>query len=236
MTPILLQETSQAGGSFENSLIRYESSPSILKANKDDSIEELCVMVEENPPVLLTLFELSLYERLLGDENKLNQDLYLEVAEFKCMKGAIPALFKKTVASRVQLTGHQRSVYQVTVQGISRCGCKLIEHMQKEKRVPYELQKLYCGFCQPDRLSKPGLYSMRIRSPGNKFEASPFYQSILNSRDVSSMDVSCFTLRQCCEDEMLLFLLSRHASVYLHIDIYPGSDTRVKRVLWKSDM
>ena len=230
METILLRKTSLLeAGLKRHHAVEYESAPSILKQKDQYSIEKLQATTEREPAIILALFELSFYERFLGGENRVNKDLYFKTDVFYNYEEVVSALFKKSVVSLVRLDDQER-LYQVTVRGITQFGHAVIQSLQN---IPQELQQLYCSEYQVDRESGEGLYALSLNSAEALHNISQAFKELIDCGDIKGIDISCLTLPQFRQNEVAKYLVTKYDEVYLNISIYPNTDIRLKRLIWK---
>lgn len=209
--------------------MKYESEPRIIGQENQCSIETLQEAMEKEPSIILALFELAFYEKILGNKNKLNKDLYFKIDDFFNYESIISPLFKKCVVSLVRLD-NQEKLYQVTVRGITQFGHTVIQHLQN---VPQELQQLYCSDCQLDKESEEGLYTLRLSATKDLHGTSQTFNNLITNGNIKSIDVTCLTLPQLCESEIPKYLLEKYNELYLNISIYPKADIRLKCLIWE---
>ena len=212
--------------------MEYESAPYILKQANQYPIEKLRVALNREPAILLVLYELSIYEKILGIENKINKDLYFKIEKSFDFAGVISVLFQKCVISQIRLDNQER-MYQVTVRGITQFGHTVMQLMQN---IPHELQCLYCSEYSIDRESSEGLYVLNPISSSNSNEiphSTDRKFKLIDCSNIKSIDVSCLTLSQLCQNEVTQYLMAKHDKVYLSIDIYPKTDIRLKQLIWQ---
>lgn len=230
MKTIFLQKTSFQKAQLKSyHTVKYESEPRIIEQENQCSIQTLLSAIKKEPSIILTLFELSFYEKILGDKNKVNKDLYFKTDDFFNYERIISPLFKKSVVSLVQLD-NQEKLYQVTVCRITSFGHTMIQLLQD---VPQELQQLYCSDCQLDKESDEGLYTLSLSSTKDLHGTSQTFNNLITHSNIKSIDVTCLTLPQLCESQIPKYLLTTYNELYLSISIYPKTDIRLKRLLWE---
>ena len=229
MQTLLLQRISFCEAQLRNqNTVNYESEPRIIEREGHYSIEKLQAVTKREPSILLALFELSFYEKILGTENRVNKDLYFKTADYYNYESVISPLFKKSVVSLVRLNG-QEKMYQVVVRGITHYGHAAIQLLQD---IPEELQQLYCSDCQVDNYSCEGLYKLSLNSAKALNSTSQAFKVLINHSSIKSLDISCFALPQLCQSPIPQYLISRYNEVYLNIEVYPKTDIRLTRLIW----
>lgn len=228
MQAILIQKTSFHKAQLRiYHTVKYESEPRIIEQGNQCSIKTIQATIEKEPSIILSLFELSFYEKILGNNN-LNKDLYFKTDVFFNYERIISPLFKKSVVSLVQLDDQER-LYQVTVRGITQFGHTVIQHLQN---VPQELHQLYCSDCSLDRESAEGLYKLRLSATEDLHGTSQAFNNLITHGNIKSIDVTCLTLPQLCESEIPKYFLEKYNELYLNISIYPKTDIRLKCLVW----
>lgn len=234
LTKVYLEEILRVSAVLKPTISITSASPVILRSANKCLAEELREIVENAPAILLSLYEHHFYLQLLGDKDRTNSDMYFDNKDFEKVRDVLPSLFQQAVLSDVYHTNSQRGFCLVTVRGITQLGEAVVKSMQADGRAPKELKKLYCTpFCI-DVQSKLGLYALSEGAAENEYVASPFINAVLEDKSIRGMDISCLSLQQCEQDGLLQFLVSKSATSYLYIDVYPKSQIRMKRFLWRA--